>query len=142
MADQSYLSGVTFQDFLTILAGQHPFLLGMIDQSDPSAIAATIAQMNKASWEFEDTANGGRGVAYNLAQRIASNRSTGMTEVLKLFSPGGTIVPGPETIVLDALAGDAPDAATILGLGAIGLTVAYGGARLLAVGFQQLHAHR
>ncbi|PRY26238.1 ATP-binding cassette subfamily B protein [Aliiruegeria haliotis] len=39
---------------------------------------------------------------------------------------------------VDALAGDAPDAATILGLGAIGLTVAYGGARLLNILFQQL----
>ncbi|MDV7141786.1 ABC transporter ATP-binding protein/permease [Tropicimonas sp. TH_r6] len=39
---------------------------------------------------------------------------------------------------VDALAGDAPDAATVLGLGAIGLTVAYGGARLFSVGFQQL----
>ncbi|NDR55794.1 ABCB family ABC transporter ATP-binding protein/permease [Aliiruegeria sabulilitoris] len=39
---------------------------------------------------------------------------------------------------VDALAGDAPDAATVLGLGAIGLTVAYGMARLLSVSFQQL----
>ncbi len=39
---------------------------------------------------------------------------------------------------VDALAGDAPDAATVLGLGAIGLTVAYGGARLFSVAFQQL----
>jgi len=39
---------------------------------------------------------------------------------------------------VDALAGDSPDAATVLGLGAIGLTVAYGVARLLNVAFQQL----
>jgi ATP-binding cassette subfamily B protein len=39
---------------------------------------------------------------------------------------------------VDALAGPAPDAATMLGLGAIGLTVAYGLARLGAVAFGEL----
>ena len=39
---------------------------------------------------------------------------------------------------VDALAGDAPGAATLLGLGAIGLTFAYGMTRLFALGFQEL----
>lgn len=39
---------------------------------------------------------------------------------------------------VDALAGDAPDAATLLGLSAVGLTIAYGLARLMTVGFQEL----
>ena len=39
---------------------------------------------------------------------------------------------------VDTLAPDGADAATILGLGAIGLTLAYGLARLMTVGFQQL----
>ncbi len=39
---------------------------------------------------------------------------------------------------VDTLAGETPDAATMLGLGAIGLTVAYGGARLLNIAFQEL----
>jgi ABC-type transport system involved in Fe-S cluster assembly fused permease/ATPase subunit len=39
---------------------------------------------------------------------------------------------------VDALAGDAPGAGTLLGLGAVGLTLAYGLARLMNVGFQQL----
>lgn len=38
---------------------------------------------------------------------------------------------------VDQLSGEA-DAATMLAIGAVGLTVAYGGARLLTVGFQQL----
>ncbi|NNF25062.1 MAG: ABC transporter ATP-binding protein/permease [Rhodobacteraceae bacterium] len=38
---------------------------------------------------------------------------------------------------VDGLAGDAPSAAWMLGAGAVGLTVAYGVARLLSVGFQQ-----
>jgi ATP-binding cassette subfamily B protein len=39
---------------------------------------------------------------------------------------------------VDALAGTNPDPVTWLMLGAVGLTVAYGGARLLTVGFQEL----
>ena len=39
---------------------------------------------------------------------------------------------------VDALAGDAPDPAMMLAMGAIGLTVAYGVARLMTVGLQQL----
>jgi len=41
-------------------------------------------------------------------------------------------------LAVDALAGEAPDGATMLGLGAIGLTVAYGMARLLTIGFGEL----
>lgn len=39
---------------------------------------------------------------------------------------------------VDALAGDAPDTATLLGLSAVGLTIAYGMARLMTVLFQEL----
>ena len=39
---------------------------------------------------------------------------------------------------VDALAPDGMDAATMMGLGAVGLTIAYGFARLMTVGFQQL----
>ncbi len=39
---------------------------------------------------------------------------------------------------VDALSGDTPSQGALLGLGAIGLTVAYGMARLMAVGAQQL----
>ncbi len=38
---------------------------------------------------------------------------------------------------VDALAGDAPDAGTLLGLAAVGLTIAYGMARLMTVAFQE-----
>jgi len=41
-------------------------------------------------------------------------------------------------LAVDALAGPGPDAATMLGLGAIGLTVAYGVARLMTIGFGEL----
>ena len=39
---------------------------------------------------------------------------------------------------VDALAPEGMDAATMMGLGAVGLTIAYGLARLMTVGFQQL----
>lgn len=39
---------------------------------------------------------------------------------------------------VDALAGDAPETGWVLALGAVGLTVAYGLARLMNIGFQQL----
>ncbi|WP_333714916.1 ABCB family ABC transporter ATP-binding protein/permease [Yoonia sp.] len=39
---------------------------------------------------------------------------------------------------VDALAPEGAEAATVLGLGAVGLTLAYGMARLMTVGFQQL----
>ncbi len=39
---------------------------------------------------------------------------------------------------VDALAGDTPSAAWVMGAGAVGLTVAYGVARLMTVGLQQL----
>ena len=39
---------------------------------------------------------------------------------------------------VDALAGEGVSAAWMLGMGAVGLTVAYGVTRLMAVGFQQL----
>jgi ATP-binding cassette, subfamily B, heavy metal transporter len=39
---------------------------------------------------------------------------------------------------VDMLSGDSPDPAWVLGVGAIGITVAYGMARLMTVGFQQL----
>ncbi|WP_424970383.1 ABCB family ABC transporter ATP-binding protein/permease [Dinoroseobacter sp. S76] len=41
-------------------------------------------------------------------------------------------------LAVDALAGDAPSDTMLLAVGAVGLTVAYGMARLMTVGFQQL----
>ncbi len=41
-------------------------------------------------------------------------------------------------LAVDALAGDAPSGPMLLAVGAVGLTVAYGMARLMTVGFQQL----
>jgi SAM-dependent methyltransferase len=61
--------------------------------------------MNQSSWEFEDEAVGGRGSAYNLAQKRAGNRHVGMTTLLKCFSPKREI-PGRDFRILDVLGGD------------------------------------
>ncbi len=50
----------------------------------------------------------------------------------------GVSVPYLFKLAVDTLGGDAPEAAWALGAGAVGLTLAYGFARLMNVGFQQL----
>lgn len=61
--------------------------------------------MNTNSWEFEDEEVGGRGSAYNLAQKNADNRQVGMTALLKCFSPSFEL-PGRDFRILDVLGGD------------------------------------
>jgi len=59
----------------------------------------------------------------------------GMLVLAKLIAVG---TPFFYKAAVDALAGDGQSAAWMLGAGAVGLTVAYGVARLMNVGFQQL----
>jgi SAM-dependent methyltransferase len=61
--------------------------------------------MNIASWEFEDEKVGGRGLAYNLAQKSADNRKVGMTALLKCFSSSSETL-GRDFRILDVLGGD------------------------------------
>jgi ubiquinone/menaquinone biosynthesis C-methylase UbiE len=61
--------------------------------------------MNRASWEFEDEGAGGRGVAYNAAQKSADNRKIGMITLLRCFRPS-LAVPGRGFEILDVLGGD------------------------------------
>lgn len=58
--------------------------------------------------------------------------------VLILSKAVAVVTPFFYKAAVDMLAGDAPDPAMMLGLGVVGLTVAYGMTRLMAVGFQQL----
>ena len=59
---------------------------------------------------------------------------------LALFAAQLLSVLAPQFLAqaVDALTPDAPDAATYLGLGAIGLSIAYGLSQLMSVGFRQL----
>lgn len=103
---ESYLSGLAFDEFTELLEERHPFLARMVQPAGHAVIAERVAQMNRASWEFEDDGAGGRGTAYNIAQRATGNRSEGMERLLRLCSAGRRDLPGPEIVLLDALAGD------------------------------------
>jgi len=102
----AYLSDLDFDGFLEHIAHRHPFLGRMIDRTDSHRIETSIDAMNRASWEFEGDADGGRGTAYNVAQRAVGNRGEGMRSLLRLFSETGNDLPGPDRVILDALAGD------------------------------------
>lgn len=101
-----YVPGLTFSKFLGQAAIHFPALADMIDPDRAARIDTFISAMNRVSWEFEADGSGGRGVAYNVAQRASRNRAQGMTSLLSLFSPSGHDMPGPDTVILDALAGD------------------------------------
>lgn len=61
--------------------------------------------MDLDSWEFEGEEAGGRGLAYNSAQKSADNRKVGMTALLKCFSPS-LAAQGRNFRILDVLGGD------------------------------------
>ncbi|MEM9249118.1 MAG: ABC transporter ATP-binding protein/permease [Pseudomonadota bacterium] len=69
------------------------------------------------------------------ARKIRVVAALSLMVVAKIVAVG---IPAVYKQAVDTLAGDTTDAATLLGLGAIGLTVAYGGARLLNIAFQEL----
>ncbi len=102
----AYLAGMDFAQAYEVIAWDHPFLAAMIDRSDLRVIDDHVAAMNAISWEFEGDTDGGRGVAYNVAQRAVGNRARGMERLLGLFSANGREMPGPDCVILDALAGD------------------------------------
>lgn len=107
VSEPDYLASQSFDDHLDWLQGHHPALARCIDQRfrDPLETAPLIAGMNRSSWEFEDAVEG-RGVSYNAAQTVVDNRRNGMLQLLALFSDSGVDIPGPGTLILDALAGD------------------------------------
>ena len=105
---ENYIGHLTFSGYRRVAGKFFPFILPMIDPDRivGSEFYAYVARMNAISWEFEGQDNGGRGVAYNLAQRNSDNRKIGVTSLLKCFSESGTEVSGADQVILDALAGD------------------------------------
>jgi ATP-binding cassette subfamily B protein len=71
-------------------------------------------------------------------QAWVKRRVVGALAALILAKIVAVATPAIYKLAVDALAGPVPDAATTLGLGAIGLTVAYGMGRLMTVAFQEL----
>ncbi|MEJ2457938.1 MAG: methyltransferase domain-containing protein, partial [Novosphingobium sp.] len=81
-----------------------------------------IMAMDALSWEFEGEETGGRGLAYNAAQKSGDNRKVGMTTLLKCFSPSFEI-PGGDYRILDVLGGDGTLARFCQGLGRCAPTI-------------------
>lgn len=105
MRTELYLNGYTFEEYLDYLRHDHPELYDLLSHERCCDAEQHLANMKMNSWEFEDEKAGGRGLAYNSAQKSADNRKVGMTKLLKCFSPS-LEVPGPDFRILDVLGGD------------------------------------
>jgi hypothetical protein len=105
---ENYIGDMTFADYRRAAEKSFPFVLRMIDPDsvEGEAFDDYIAMMNEISWEFEDQDDGGRGAAYNMAQRNSDNRKIGTLSLLKCFSESFNDIPGPDKVILDALGGD------------------------------------
>jgi SAM-dependent methyltransferase len=104
MQPELHVSGYSFEEYLNYLRHGHPELHDLLSHERCCDAERHIAKMNMISWEFEDEKVGGRGLAYNFAQRSADNRKVGMTTLLKCFSCFE--VPGRDFKILDVLGGD------------------------------------
>lgn len=100
-----YLDRYSFEEYLDYLLDGHPELSELLSPERCFDAERHIAKMNMLSWEFEDEKAGGRGLAFNFAQKSADNRKVGMTTLLKCFSPSFEI-PGESFRILDVLGGD------------------------------------
>lgn len=105
MQTELYMNGYSFEEYLDYLLHGHPELYDLLSHERFCDAERHIAKMNMSSWEFEDEKVGGRGSAYNFAQKSADNRKVGMTTLLKCFSPSFE-VPGRDFRILDVLGGD------------------------------------
>ena len=105
MRTELYLDRYSFEEYLDYLLYGHPELSDLLSPERCFDGERHIAKMNMLSWEFEDEKLGGRGLAFNFAQKSADNRKVGMTTLLKCFSPSFE-VPGEDFRILDVLGGD------------------------------------
>lgn len=102
---ETYLNGGGINAYLSLLRQMQPELYALIDLDRSAAAELEIANLNQASWEFEGNREGGRGQAYNKAQRQLGNRATGMKSLLRCFASQAH-TPGPGFKLLDVLGGD------------------------------------
>jgi SAM-dependent methyltransferase len=105
MRTEPSLSEYAFNDDIDYLFHGRAELTDLLSHERCRNAERHIAQMNMISWEFEDEKAGGRGLAYNAAQRSPDNRQVGMTTLLRCFSPSFE-VPGQDFRILDVLGGD------------------------------------
>lgn len=105
MQAERYLSEYGIEAYLDYLRHRHPDLFALLSPARCRDAERHIAAMNMSSWEFEGEQAGGRGLAYNAAQKSADNRKAGMITLLKCFSPSAEI-PDRDFRILDVLGGD------------------------------------
>jgi ubiquinone/menaquinone biosynthesis C-methylase UbiE len=117
-----YLNGYSFAEYLDYLRQRHPDLHELLSPERCCHAERTVAAINMTSYEFDDEDVGGRGVAYNAAQRSSDNRQVGMTALLKCFSASSE-VPGQSFKILDVLGGDGTFARLCRTLGPHGPTI-------------------
>ncbi len=103
-----YLTNLEFEDYLAAVKSQYPWLYNMFDlpRLTFSYVDSFVSRLDAASWEFEDLDDGGRGVAYNHAQKALENRQIGMASLIDLFAVKKGVDGKQRPIVLDVLAGD------------------------------------
>lgn len=100
-----YLNAYSFEAYLGHLRKDHSELYDLLSHERFLDAERHIEEMNMDSWEFEDEGAGGRGAAYNSAQKNAGNRRTGMITLLNCFSPSSE-KSGRSLRILDVLGGD------------------------------------
>ena len=100
-----YVNGYSFDEYLDYLRSWRPELYDLLSHERCCDAERHIGKMNIISREFEDENAGGRGLAYNVAQKSADNRRVGMTTLLKCFCSSFK-VPGQDFRVLDVLGGN------------------------------------
>lgn len=103
-----YLTDLDFDSYLAAVQANHPWLYDMLDLSRLtfSYIDSFVTGLEAASWEFEDLEDGGRGSAYNHAQKALENRKMGMSSLADLFTDGLDDDRTQSLKILDVLAGD------------------------------------
>lgn len=101
-----YISGMNAGEYIDYICTKHPHLCAVLDMRRLDALDRHVAEMDRISWEFEDEFIGGRGSAYNNAQKAADNRKIGMMNLLRCFSPAFDVIPAEEFKLLDVLGGD------------------------------------
>lgn len=123
--ESTYLNNYTSHTYLEMLKRSHAEFIRYIDTTkfSGSEFEEYIRMMDEVSWEFEHEDDNGRGDIYIEAQQSLDNRKVGMTKLLQMFSSDRTNTPGPECVILDALAGDGTIAKFVKGWLPFGPTI-------------------
>ncbi|MCP5072284.1 MAG: class I SAM-dependent methyltransferase [Rhodobacteraceae bacterium] len=107
-SDHEYLNDGPLKKHVSYLQRHHSFLYDMLKHkvAQGNDMEGYVTQMNRDSWEFEESDGGGRGAEYNIAQQNIDNRMVGIASLLRLFGRGQVEIPNANTVIVDALAGD------------------------------------